>query len=62
MKCSNCKHKKKMPLYSKCAGIPGRNRVGTVYYCGHPDILNPVPLIKKEENVLKDCPLKPVQK
>lgn len=57
MKCLTCSYKKNIPLYSKCAGVPGRTKVGIAYYCGHPEMLNPVPIISTDENVLKDCPV-----
>jgi hypothetical protein len=56
MNCSTCTYKKNIALYSKCAGIQGRNRVGTAYYCGHPEMVNPVPIIREDDDVLEDCP------
>ncbi|MDG6243734.1 MAG: hypothetical protein QCH31_04980 [Methanolobus sp.] len=57
MNCLTCIYKKHIPLYSKCAGITGRNRVGTAYYCGHPEMMNPVPIIQEDDDgVLKECP------
>lgn len=55
--CSTCNYRKSIPLYTKCAGIVGRTRAGTSYYCGHPDIENPVPVIPAECCVLDDCPV-----
>ncbi|MDY0387983.1 MAG: hypothetical protein RBT65_12825 [Methanolobus sp.] len=57
MNCSTCNYKKDIPLYSKCAGLPGRTKVGTAYYCGHPEMENPVPVISLNENILEDCPI-----
>ena len=56
MDCRTCSYKKNIPLFSKCAGVPGRTRVGTAYYCSHPDMQNPVPVIVSE-NVLEGCPV-----
>jgi hypothetical protein len=56
MDCKTCNYKKNIPLFSKCAGVPGRTRVVTAYYCSHPDMQNPVPVITSE-NVLEDCPV-----
>ncbi|AFV25214.1 hypothetical protein Mpsy_3015 [Methanolobus psychrophilus R15] len=44
-------------MYTKCAGIAGRTRAGTSYYCSHPDIDNPVPVIPEDCRVLNDCPV-----
>ncbi|MBP1909125.1 hypothetical protein [Methanolobus bombayensis] len=57
MNCNSCNYKKNIPLFSKCAGIPGRNRVGTAYYCSHPEMKNPVPVIMSTGNILEDCPI-----
>jgi hypothetical protein len=57
MKCSTCNYKKHIPLYTKCAGVPGRTKVGTAYYCGHPEMENPVPVISPDKSVLEDCPV-----
>lgn len=57
MNCSTCVYKKNIPVFSKCAGVPGRTRVGTAYYCSHPDIKNPVPVITSIGNILEDCPV-----
>ncbi|WP_292464449.1 hypothetical protein [Methanolobus sp.] len=43
-------------MYTKCAGIAGRTRAGTSYYCSHPDIDNPVPVIPSDCSILNDCP------
>jgi hypothetical protein len=56
MDCRTCSYKKNIPLFSKCAGVPGRTRVGTAYYCSHPDMQNPVPVIVSE-NILEGCPV-----
>ncbi|WMW24892.1 hypothetical protein RE474_12530 [Methanolobus sediminis] len=56
MDCRTCSYKKNIPLFSKCAGVQGRTRVGTAYYCSHPDMQNPVPLIASG-NVLEGCPV-----
>ncbi|WP_406657284.1 hypothetical protein V7O62_01650 [Methanolobus sp. ZRKC2] len=61
MNCSNCNYRKSIPLFTKCAGIPGRARAGTSYYCSHPDIDNPVPVISVDESTLEDCPFKDCQ-
>ncbi len=58
MNCSTCGYRKEIPLYSKCAGIAGRTRVGTAYYCGHPEITDPVPIIDIEDKILENCPFK----
>lgn len=57
MNCSTCNYRKHIPLYSKCAGVSGRTKVGTAYYCGHPDMKNPVPVISFNDSILKDCPV-----
>ncbi|MEZ5335206.1 MAG: hypothetical protein R2741_08215 [Methanolobus sp.] len=57
MTCDNCIYRKNIPLYSKCAGVPGRIKVGTAYYCGHPDMSNPVPVIPQDCNMHEDCPV-----
>ncbi|MDK2947294.1 hypothetical protein SAMN04488589_1795 [Methanolobus vulcani] len=56
MDCRTCSYKKNIALFSKCAGVPGRTRVGTAYYCSHPDMQNPVPVIASE-SVLEGCPV-----
>jgi hypothetical protein len=57
MDCEKCGYIKNIPVFSKCAGVPGRRRVGTAYYCSHPEMQNPVPVIASIENVLEDCPV-----
>ena len=57
MNCLACAYRKNIPLFSKCAGISGRSRVGNAHYCGHPDMSDPVPLININENVHKECPI-----
>ncbi|WP_256623090.1 hypothetical protein [Methanolobus chelungpuianus] len=57
MNCSTCDYRRSIPLYTKCAGIAGRCRAGTSYYCSHPEIGNPVPLIPADRCVLDDCPV-----
>lgn len=57
MECSKCNYRKHIPLYSKCAGVMGRTRVGTAYYCGHPEMLNPVPVIPSDGTIPRDCPV-----
>ena len=56
MNCSFCTYQKSIPLFTKCAGVSGRTRAGTSYYCSHPDIDNPVPMIPESVEVLDDCP------
>lgn len=55
--CSTCNYRKSIPVYTKCAGIDGRCRAGTSYYCSHPEIRDPVPLIPADCYVLDDCPV-----
>lgn len=57
MNCLTCNYKKHIPLYSKCAGIQGRAKVGTAYYCSHPQMENPVPVISLNESIHEDCPV-----
>jgi hypothetical protein len=57
MKCISCLYRKSIDLFTKCAGIPGRDRAGTSYYCGHPENCNPVPIIAKETTILDSCPV-----
>jgi len=55
--CLNCLYRKSIDLFTKCAGVPGRNKAGISYYCGHPENCNPVPIISKETAVLDSCPV-----
>lgn len=57
MICSKCNYRKHIPLYSKCAGVAGRAKVGTAFYCGHPEMKNPVPVIPEDVSVPEDCPV-----
>ncbi|WP_342305287.1 hypothetical protein [Methanolobus sp. ZRKC5] len=57
MNCSTCNYRKHIPLYSKCAGVSGKTKVGTAYYCGHPKMKNPVPVISLNDSILEDCPI-----
>ncbi|SFM25078.1 hypothetical protein [Methanolobus profundi] len=57
MNCSKCNYRKHIPLFSKCAGVQGRARVGTAYYCGHPEMMNPTPVIPTDGIMPEDCPV-----
>lgn len=55
--CINCLYRKSIKVFTKCAGIPGRNQVGISYYCGHPENCNPVPVISSDTTILDSCPV-----
>lgn len=55
--CLSCFYRKSISLFTKCAGVPGRNRAGVSYYCSHPENCNPVPTISKGTAILDSCPV-----
>ena len=57
MECLSCLYCKSIDVFSKCAGVPGRCRVGTSYYCSHPKNMDPVPVIPTGATILETCPV-----
>ncbi len=57
MNCSKCNYLKDISVFTKCSGVTGRTKVGTSYYCSHPDIDDPVPVVKDGLCALDGCPL-----
>lgn len=55
--CINCLYRKSIKVFTKCAGVPGRNQAGISYYCSHPENCNPVPVISSDTTVLDSCPV-----